>query len=89
MSDNIKEKIKMVEKLNDKEIEKYLFDKYKYYVKKYIDKENICIGNNAYIWRMINEYQEILNECFHYDFPYHNDHYQVIKNNKTVYEYNL
>jgi hypothetical protein len=66
-----------------KKIEIWLLNKYKWYVglyKKYRRVED---------WNIILLLQEILNKFYCYDFPYINNHYLAIKNEKVIYEYDL
>jgi len=66
-----------------KNLEKYLFERYKYYVQKALLIKGM--GN----WIAVQEFEKMLNEFFDYDFPYVDNHYMAIKNEKTIYEYKV
>lgn len=72
--------------MNTDELEKYIFDRYKCYVKRHLLFRESGVVNH---WEVIQDLQIILNTFFEYDFPYDNGHYIVIKNEKTIYEYDI
>lgn len=71
-------------KVNNKIGEKYLFNRYKYYIERQMAYKNSGAVNH---WEVINELQVLLNELFNYDFPHANGEYYAIRDEEIVYEY--
>ena len=72
--------------MNTGEMEKYLFKRYKDFVRRQLLLTKSSVISH---WEVIQELEVILNTFFEYDFPYTNNHYMAIKNEKTVYEYDV
>ena len=66
-------------------IEEYLFERYKYWVKRQIGAKSLS-GTINHL-EVIEELEKALNELFNYDFPHANGKYYAIKNEEIVYEY--
>jgi len=76
--------------MNSKKLEKYLFGRYKHWVNKKLEERKKYVHiTQSTSWLIIFEFERILNEFFDYDFPYNDLHYYCIKNEKTIFEYNI
>lgn len=67
-------------------IEKWLFDRYKYWMKRQMSMVKSGVTSH---WEVIEEIERILIELYDYDFPFCNGHGLAIKNGKKIFEYDL
>ena len=68
-----------------KEIEEYLFERWKYYLEKYLDSDK----KSTHLLLTIEELEDILEKFFEYDFHHSDFQYWVGKKRQNIYQYNL